>query len=190
MNRLVAGLACRFLVFWRFVFSDTRTASSAAKNHTADSWGRPSGPTVASVATGASRRSTWDWGAMDVMSFLSAARGRRGQSTWRKRHRGNGLFTGTEVRLPRHRQVCTDPWRGPRGNWPPCPVGMATTGAPLSTSAQAPEGGAPRHLQGSAKQVDNASMATKSTTAEKGLAASFAASLVDLSFTSSLVRHS
>ena len=46
----------------RDVFSEMATVSPSARNHTSESCGRPSGPTVASVPTCADSRSRWESG--------------------------------------------------------------------------------------------------------------------------------
>src|SRR5580693_3073220 len=62
MRKLTAGLALRFLVFCRDVFSEMDTESPSARNHTSESCGRPSGPTVPRVPTCADSRSRWESG--------------------------------------------------------------------------------------------------------------------------------
>src|ERR1700684_1234460 len=62
MRKLTAGLALRFLVFCRDVFSEMDTESPSARNHTSESCGRPSGPTVPSVPTCADSRLRWESG--------------------------------------------------------------------------------------------------------------------------------
>ena len=82
MRKLTAGLALRFLVFCRDVFSEMDTESPSARNHTSESCGRPSGPMVPSVPTGADSRSRWESGIEVVItasSSLSVAGGPSGQ---------------------------------------------------------------------------------------------------------------
>src|SRR3984957_9754372 len=62
MRKLTAGLALRFLVFCRDVFSEMDTESPSARNHTSESCGRPSGPTVPSVPTCADSRTRCESG--------------------------------------------------------------------------------------------------------------------------------
>jgi hypothetical protein len=57
MKTVAAGLARRLRTFFRVVFSEILMVSSSARNHTSDSWGRPSGPIVAKVAYCAFSRS-------------------------------------------------------------------------------------------------------------------------------------
>jgi len=56
-NTLTAGFASRFFVFCREELSEVATVSPSARNQTSDSCGRPSGPTVPSVANWPSSRS-------------------------------------------------------------------------------------------------------------------------------------
>src|SRR5580692_1921994 len=82
MRKLTAGLALRFLIFCRDVFSEMDTESPSARNHTSESCGRPSGPTVPSVPTGAESRSRWESGialitassSLSLMVVVGAAR--------------------------------------------------------------------------------------------------------------------
>src|SRR4051794_22363202 len=67
MNRLTAGVRRRFFVFCRDAWSEILNSPPSCRNHTADSCGRPSEPTVASVATGASRRSRKGSGTVSLM---------------------------------------------------------------------------------------------------------------------------
>src|SRR6267154_439220 len=76
MRKLTAGLALRFLVFCRDVFSEMDTESPSARNHTSESCGRPSGTMVPSVPTCADSRSRWESGIVLITassSLLSVA---------------------------------------------------------------------------------------------------------------------
>src|SRR5690606_36474829 len=72
MSSVAFGWATRFLYFCRTsVIDDLSSPSSSTMNHTAVDWGRPSLPTVVSVATfAASRRSAWDSGTFRAMGQL------------------------------------------------------------------------------------------------------------------------
>ena len=72
MRKLAAGLALRFFVFCRDVFSEMATVSPSARNHTSESCGRPSGPMVASVPTCADSRSRWESGIALITASSSA----------------------------------------------------------------------------------------------------------------------
>ena len=66
MNKFIAGLASRFFTFCRLLFSEILIESPSARNQTSLSWGRPSGPIVARVATCESRRSRWLSGMLGI----------------------------------------------------------------------------------------------------------------------------
>src|SRR5450755_3895945 len=100
MRKLTAGLARRFLVFCRDVFSEMDTASPSARNHTSESCGRPSGPMVPRVPTCADSRSRWESGIALITSSSSLSLVAEPPDRWsRGIARSGGKRSGGNVRV-------------------------------------------------------------------------------------------